>query len=133
MTDQTHAYEQRLILFLDFLGFRDIVAEKTTEPGALRKPLAAIDFISYFRKEGISKSKRVSQFSEGLMVRPPLGAQTGTLEQVRPAIVHEDAVDALGQVLLVVRALNGLKQQRSGVHLDVRQGSHRHGSRKAFE
>lgn len=62
------AYEKRLILFLDILGFREIVAQTATKPDALRSLLAAIDMILEFSKSSSAKSKRVSQFSDSFVV-----------------------------------------------------------------
>jgi len=62
------SYERRLILFLDILGFREIVNGTTTNPKALRTVLSAIDSISELREPDLFTSKQVSQFSDSIVV-----------------------------------------------------------------
>lgn len=40
---RTPAYERRLILFIDFLGFKEVVASTERDPTALGRLLAALD------------------------------------------------------------------------------------------
>ncbi len=62
------AYGKRLILFLDILGFSEIVAQSAKKPDALRSLLAAIDVILEFGKGSIGGSKRASQYSDSFVV-----------------------------------------------------------------
>lgn len=63
------SYEQRLILFLDFLGFKEIVDETAADENKLRSLFKAYDLVSEFRdKEEVYRSKRVSQFSDSVVV-----------------------------------------------------------------
>ncbi|EEX15467.1 conserved hypothetical protein [Citreicella sp. SE45] len=61
-------YERRLILFLDFLGFREIVAETTDDPSALGQLIAGLDAIRRIAEDGSVESERVTQFSDSLVV-----------------------------------------------------------------
>lgn len=62
------AYERRLILFLDFLGFREIVAETTNDPVALDRLIAALNAIRRIVEDGSVESERVTQFSDSIVV-----------------------------------------------------------------
>ncbi len=62
------AYERRIILFLDFLGFREIVAETTNEPAALGRLIAGLDAIGRIVEDGSVESEQVTQFSDSLVV-----------------------------------------------------------------
>jgi len=61
-------YERRLILFLDFLGFREIVAETTDDPAALGRLIAGLNAIGRIVEDGSVESERVTQFSDSLVV-----------------------------------------------------------------
>ncbi len=61
-------YEQRLVLFLDILGFREIVDGTVGDPKALQAVIAAVDSISELREPDIHESKQVSQFSDSIVV-----------------------------------------------------------------
>lgn len=61
-------YEHRLILFLDFLGFREIVDETTDDPAALGRLIAGLNAISRIVEDGPIESERVTQFSDSLVV-----------------------------------------------------------------
>lgn len=61
-------YERRLILFLDFLGFREIVAETTADPAALGRLIAALSSIGRTVEYSSFESERVTQFSDSLVV-----------------------------------------------------------------
>lgn len=62
------AYEERLVLFLDILGFREIIADTRSNPEILKRILGAIDEIGEFRQPNVHESKRVSQFSDSIVV-----------------------------------------------------------------
>lgn len=62
------AYERRLILFLDFLGFREIVAETTADPAVLGSLIAGLNAIGRIVEDGSVESERVTQFSDSLVV-----------------------------------------------------------------
>jgi hypothetical protein len=65
---KTPQYEQRLILFLDFLGFKEIVAATEDDPGALNRLLAAMDSVGDINEGEAKSSQRVTQFSDSLVV-----------------------------------------------------------------
>ncbi|HEV2642282.1 MAG TPA: hypothetical protein VGT98_06230 [Candidatus Elarobacter sp.] len=72
--DEPIAYEQRLILFLDFLGFKEIVEETTTDPKHLARLLQAIDFLSQLKPDEADGGKQVTQFSDSVVVSYPVSA-----------------------------------------------------------
>lgn len=63
-------YEERLILFLDFLGFKELVDRSTHEPGFLRQLVAAMDVIAGIGADlgDIFRSQQVTQFSDSVVV-----------------------------------------------------------------
>lgn len=71
------AYERRLILFLDFLGFREIVAETTDDPASLSRLIASLDAIRSISEDGFVESEQVTQFSDSLVVSYRLDETSG--------------------------------------------------------
>ena len=61
-------YEQRLILFIDFLGFKEVVASTERDPDGLGRLLAAMDDIGTLGEASIFKSQRVTQFSDSVVM-----------------------------------------------------------------
>jgi hypothetical protein len=72
-------YEDRIIVFLDFLGFRDIVGRTNNDRGYLHHLLQAIDRLSSIGKStsDISKSHRITQFSDSLVLSYHVNEQSG--------------------------------------------------------
>lgn len=64
----TPTYERRLILFIDFLGFREVVGATKRDPAELGRLLAAMDDISRLGEGSIFKSQRVTQFSDSVVM-----------------------------------------------------------------
>lgn len=64
---KTPKYEQRLILFLDFLGFSEIVGRTEHDPDELRRLISAIDVAGDITEE-VKSTQRVTQFSDSLVV-----------------------------------------------------------------
>lgn len=62
------SYERRLILFIDVLGFKEIVAATENDPAALRQLIAAMDDVGYLKETSVSGSKQVTQFSDSIVV-----------------------------------------------------------------
>lgn len=65
-------YEQRLILFLDFLGFKQIVEETVSDPKRLAALLRAIKFLSELEPDEADIGKQVTQFSDSIVVSYPV-------------------------------------------------------------
>lgn len=61
-------YEQRLILFIDFLGFSEVVAATEEDPEALRRLMAALDDIGRLGEADIFESQQVTQFSDSVVM-----------------------------------------------------------------
>jgi hypothetical protein len=69
MTNGTQpAYDRRLILFLDFLGFREIVAETVNDGAALERLILALNAIGRIDEDAIAESQQVTQFSDSVVV-----------------------------------------------------------------
>ncbi len=63
-------YSRRLILFLDFLGFKELVDRTTTEPGFLPDLVAAMDVVGNLGADsrGLLRSQEITQFSDSIVV-----------------------------------------------------------------
>jgi hypothetical protein len=61
-------YEQRLILFIDFLGFKEIVARTEHDPAALRRLVAALNDVGRIGEGATFRSQRVTQFSDSVVL-----------------------------------------------------------------
>jgi hypothetical protein len=58
-------YEERIVLFVDFLGFKSLVAETIQAPCKLQKILNALERLSKIKDDdGLLKSQGFSQFSD---------------------------------------------------------------------
>lgn len=62
------AYEDRIILFIDFLAFKEIVDETESDREALRRLLHAMDALAEIGRDTSIQSQRVSQFSDSIVV-----------------------------------------------------------------
>jgi len=65
---QAPRYEHRLILFLDFLGFKEIVGQTERDPDALRRLIAALDDVGRIGEAALFRSQRVTQFSDSVVL-----------------------------------------------------------------
>ncbi|HEX8553192.1 MAG TPA: hypothetical protein VF695_00660 [Sphingomonas sp.] len=61
-------YEDRIILFIDFLAFKEIVEETETDSKALQQLLSAMDALAEIGDDRSLESQRVSQFSDSIVV-----------------------------------------------------------------
>ena len=61
-------YERRLILFIDFLGFKEIVAGTEDDPAALRRLVAALNDVGRIGEGATFRSQRVTQFSDSVVL-----------------------------------------------------------------
>ena len=64
------AYEQRLVLFLDFLGFKELVERTVAEPAFLPKLVGAMEIVGGIGKDDIEllKSQQITQFSDSIVI-----------------------------------------------------------------
>jgi hypothetical protein len=62
------AYQRRLILFIDFLGFKEVVASTENDPDALARLVSAMDDIGRLGEASIFRSQRVTQFSDSVVM-----------------------------------------------------------------
>lgn len=70
------AYERRLVLFLDFLGFKEIIGSTVKEPENLTRLLSALDLIGRIGDDSTYKSQRVTQFSDSVVVSYRVGERS---------------------------------------------------------
>src|SRR5205085_12463823 len=61
-------YEDRIILFIDFLAFKEIVEETRTDPKVLHRLVSAMDALAEIGDDRSMESQRVSQFSDSIVV-----------------------------------------------------------------
>lgn len=63
-------YQRRLVLFLDFLGFKEHVERSAREPAHLARLVAAMDVVGEIgaSHKSILKSQKVTQFSDSIVV-----------------------------------------------------------------
>lgn len=62
---KTIDYEERILLFLDFLGFKEIVGETAGDPARLWSLIAALEALAELKDDPpVFKSQRMSQFSD---------------------------------------------------------------------
>ncbi len=71
------AYQRRLILFIDFLGFKEVVAGTEDDPVALARLVAALDDIGRLGEASIFPSQRVTQFSDSVVMSYRVTEQSG--------------------------------------------------------
>lgn len=71
------SYERRLILFIDFLGFKELVATTADDAAALTRLLAALDDIGRLGEADIFRSQRVTQFSDSVVMSYRVTEQSG--------------------------------------------------------
>lgn len=63
------AYEKRLILFMDILGFKEITEEAVKKPEVIDRVKSAINMMKeVFRASGYQESRVVTQFSDSIVV-----------------------------------------------------------------
>ncbi len=60
-------YQDRLILFIDFLGFSEIVGRTAADDAALRRLVKAMDRLGEIGDDTFLKSQRVTQFSDSIV------------------------------------------------------------------
>lgn len=70
-------YEDRLILFLDFLGFREVVEETRGDQPALTRLVRAMDEIGTIGEGNGFPSQRVTQFSDSVVLSFRVNEESG--------------------------------------------------------
>lgn len=64
-TPKAIVYEERILLFIDFLGFKEIVGETERNPSRLAPLIAAMDTLSKLKDDqAFFKSEQMTQFSD---------------------------------------------------------------------
>lgn len=67
-TTQQPQYARRLVLFIDFLGFKETVEQTVRDPDALRRLIKALREIRKIDDDGASGDHIVTQFSDSIVV-----------------------------------------------------------------
>ena len=67
-TNKKPSYQERIILFVDFLGFSEIVGKTADDGKALQRLLGAMDRLIEIGDTTILASKKVTQFSDSVVV-----------------------------------------------------------------
>lgn len=70
-------YQRRLILFIDFLGFKELVAGTEHNQAALHRLIAAMDDIGRIGEGATFKSQRVTQFSDSVVLSYRVTEESG--------------------------------------------------------
>ncbi len=73
----TPRYEERLILFIDFLGFKEIVETTASDPAALGQLIAALNEIGSMGDMPAASSQRVTQFSDSVVLSCAINEESG--------------------------------------------------------
>lgn len=86
-TRPTLTYERRLILFIDFLGFKEVVEATKRDPAVLAQLVAALDDIGRIGNVRIFKSQQFTQFSDSVVMSYRVTARSGVFRMMT-AIAH---------------------------------------------
>lgn len=70
-------YEDRLILFIDFLGFKEVVGTTTSDPAALGRLIDALNEIGSMGDMPAVESQRVTQFSDSVVLSYAINEESG--------------------------------------------------------
>lgn len=70
-------YEDRLILFIDFLGFKEVVGATTSDPAAMRRLIDALNEIGSMGDMSAVESQRVTQFSDPVVLSYAINEESG--------------------------------------------------------
>jgi hypothetical protein len=109
-------YQQRLVLFLDFLGFRDIIKDSEENPGKISSVVAAIDHIKQVTDEReFYPDQHVTQFSDSLVVSYPILDRSAVLELLID--IGFCVVDLVGRGFLVRGAVTAGPLLHTDSHL----------------
>lgn len=81
MSDQLK-YERRIIFFIDFLGFKEVVASTEHDPAELTRLVAALNAIGSVGDDKIFDSQQVSQFSDSVVMSYRVDEQSGVFWMV---------------------------------------------------
>jgi hypothetical protein len=97
---KTPKYEQRLIVFLDFLGFSETVGETASDPQKLKRLINAIASVRDVKRPSDDKtSQRVTQFSDSLVVSYRIDETSAAFELVSEIALT--VIDLAGRGYLV--------------------------------
>jgi hypothetical protein len=76
-SSSTPHYEDRLILFIDFLGFKELVGTTETDATALKRLLDALNDIASMGDMPAFESQRVTQFSDSVVLSYAVNEESG--------------------------------------------------------
>lgn len=75
-------YEERLILFIDFLGFKEIVGTTVSNPAELDLLIDALNEIGNIGDMSAITSQRVTQFSDSVVLSYSLDEESGVFSMI---------------------------------------------------
>ena len=92
-------YERRLILFIDFLGFREVVAATQDDAQALRRLVSAMDAIGEIADGSVYESQRVTQFSDSVVLSYRVDEPSGAFWMINAMALTVVSLAARGYLL----------------------------------
>lgn len=102
------AYEERLVLFVDFLGFRDIVQDTERDPAELSRILGALDQLRDIPTPKTSASETATHFSDSFVASYLINEESAVfhlLNGIALAIIELVALGYLVRGAIVVGKL----------------------------
>jgi hypothetical protein len=93
------AYEERLDLFIDFLGFREIVKETERDPAELTRILRALDELRDIPTPGTSASETSTHFSDSFVVSYLINEQSAVFYLLNGIALALIELTALGYLV----------------------------------
>lgn len=91
-------YEERIILFLDFLGFKELVERTTRERGFLKRLVRAMDVVGEIGSDNsdLLKTQQVTQFSDSIVVSYKVTEQSAVFWLINSIALHVIRLAQLG-------------------------------------
>lgn len=83
-------YEERLILFIDFLGFKEIVGKTASDPAALTRLIEALNDIGRMGEHDAFASQRMTQFPDSVVLSYAANEESGSFW-----MIHEIALSVM--------------------------------------
>jgi hypothetical protein len=108
-------YERRLILFIDFLGFKEVVASTERDPAALTRLIAALDEIGRLGEASIFPTQQVTQFSDSVVMSYRVTEESGVFWMLNAIALTVISLAERGFLLRGAVTIGDLYHSRSHV------------------
>lgn len=92
-------YERRLILFIDFLGFKEVVATTEKDAKALDRLVRAMDAIGDIGNGSVQPSERITQFSDSVVLSYRVDEPSGAFLLINAMALTVVSLAARGYLL----------------------------------